>query len=999
MKNTVLFSKKQILSLKESLEDEKKKLSTNLRPFIFNQVKRHMTSLGDNEAFPPEENLPFDYMILKDRFQEVSDALVNISDLESFDDVYLSNRLSRLVKKCKEIEEPIRPHLEKICTNVILQLFDIPSDTVDFEGVLVDKIEPEKNFRIKPEVSSKRKFDFDSIDDFDEANKAILKRRLINALIQGASYTYSVDRDLFLSEIYKIDKRLIDLYNEITILNDYLLFVKEEKITDKTPMQGGCVEVMLSSKKDKTKIKAQGLIFPFLLHELIKGFLELFASHGLPEDNVKARYIINQADFLIAEPWDLRMGVGLWRFFSNELVNTSILPYFFMNLCSLPTNEFNTTLKEIFAHTKKGQHLLKHLIANAENDLETQGFVATIDKKNAEIALIADSVYSAKEIDGMIDEALQISADKSIFEYPNGKLYNAFSFAEVNNLLEPIFGEYSSFGSSRIVYDIDDYQVLKVSYGGDDEAEAGEKQNTLERSILTDRKHKKYSIFPKFYYGCPSDRWIVVEKVLPAVNEDFIKIFNLPFDNDVNTTFIDFVSWAYDKGKSREFRPWERKYVELANSSKELLDFFYLTSSHRLILGDLIRLDNYGITVRNGEPKIVLLDAGLNKKIYQEFYEARESAPLMENATDEASYTLDSKEKGKHKYDYQTDEDWAKIDSDERKLLRILALKKGITDPQKIDKDVKKNMSKQNKIVDASKRHWNSFESEFEKELINRILKQNDGRNIYNKDDLKRHIDFDTESLSTKNGSDKNKLNLETNFDATKLGQIMSHGNAKLSADILIVNLTSAKNCPSAKRKHCKIYNQYQAAIKNGKTAPVQCYAQRDEHQYPNTIQNNVRAEIIMPLMNDDEFISYIEEYIEKCDFVTNYIRFNESGDFPSQEFVSRCEKAAEYFYKNHGIISSAYTCRLDLDFSNCHYLIINASHPKIKGADRFYLAVSDDKFNSFKDVMHGVGYDENGEPYFKCHCNCKICKFCYQTRNQNNEDKNKRTRVLCAFH
>lgn len=372
---------------------------------------------------------------------------------------------------------------------------------------------------------------------------------------------------------------------------------------------------------------------------------------------------------------------------------------------------------------------------------------------------------------------------------------------------------------------------------------------------------------------------------------------------------------------------------------------------------------------------------------------------LNENFNNEASYELNQDEKGKSKYDYQTDEDWGKIDADERKLLTYLAKKEGYKTPEEIKNYIKKHLSRQKKMVDASDYHWKDFESDFEKELTKRILKQNDGRSIYTSDDLKRHLDFDTSSLATKSGSDKNRQRIENNFDATKLGKIMSHGNAKLSADILIVNLTSAKNCPSAKRKDCKIYNLHQLALKQGRPTTVQCYAQRDEHQYPNTIQNNIRSEIIMPLMSDDEFIGYIEEYIEKCDFVTKYIRFNEAGDFPSQEFVSRCEKAAEYFYKNHGILSSAYTCRLDLDFSNCNYLIINASHPKIKGADRYYLAVSDERFDTFEDVPQGVGYDKSGNPYFKCHCNCKVCKFCYQTRQQNNEDENKCTRVLCAFH
>ena len=407
MKKTVLLKNRQIDVLKEGLDTEKTKPSNKLRPFIFNLVRNHRTSLGDNEVFPMEEDVPFDYKILKDRFTEVIDNLTTIEGLESYDETYLTDRLSKLVKECKEIEKPIIPNLEKICTNVILRLFDVPNDTVIFEASIVDKVEPKRQFKIKPEVSSKRKFDFDSIADFGNAQKAILKRRVINALIQGASYTYSTNEDLFLQDLYKIDKRLIDIYREIVVINDYLLFTKEEKITDKNPMQGGCVDVMLGKNKEKCKIKAQGIIFPFVLHELIRGFLELFASHGLPQDDQKARYIISQSDFLIAEPWDLRMGVTLWKFIDEELKDTSVLPYFFMNLCSLPIDEFNMSLKEIFAHTKKGKHILKHLVDNAKEDVISQGFVSNIDLKKAEVALIADDTLSEKDIDKMIDEAME----------------------------------------------------------------------------------------------------------------------------------------------------------------------------------------------------------------------------------------------------------------------------------------------------------------------------------------------------------------------------------------------------------------------------------------------------------------------------------------------------------------------------------------------------------------------------------------------------------------
>ena len=336
MKNTIKITESQLEMLSNEGEDRKNSPTKLLAPFIYKKVKKHMTSLGDNKVFPPDDEVPFDYKMLKTRLSDVVDNIMEFDDIEQYDETYLSDKLSKLLTLCMRIEEPIRANLEKVCTNTILRIFSIPQSTVNYSAELVDVIEPEHNFRIKPEPAAKRKFDFDDIEDFENLQDAVLKKRCINALIQGASYIYSNYEDLYADDINSIDPRLLSIYREITAINDYLLFIKEEKITDKNPMQSGFVEVKLGSGKDKSDITAKALIFPFLLHELIKGFMELFASHGLPKDNEKAFHIIKQADFLIAEPWDLRIGVKMWEIIiGGGYKDPETLPYFFSNLCKL----------------------------------------------------------------------------------------------------------------------------------------------------------------------------------------------------------------------------------------------------------------------------------------------------------------------------------------------------------------------------------------------------------------------------------------------------------------------------------------------------------------------------------------------------------------------------------------------------------------------------------------------------------------------------------------
>ena len=99
-----------------------------LPQFLFKLVKTHTTSLGDNEAFPTSDEYPFDYILLKERYNEVCDAIDDIG-LESLDEDYLMSELSSLVTKCKELETPVRDALEKVCENALNKLFAIPEES------------------------------------------------------------------------------------------------------------------------------------------------------------------------------------------------------------------------------------------------------------------------------------------------------------------------------------------------------------------------------------------------------------------------------------------------------------------------------------------------------------------------------------------------------------------------------------------------------------------------------------------------------------------------------------------------------------------------------------------------------------------------------------------------------------------------------------------------------------------------------------------------------
>jgi len=370
-----------------------------LPQFLFKLVKTHTTSLGDNEAFPTSDEYPFDYALLKKRYNEVRDAIDDIG-LESLDEDYLMSELSSLVTKCKELETPVRDALEKVCENALNKLFAIPEESINMTFKLVDRIKFKSPIRMRPESNDSLKYNFKDIADIDLSNKAIGKRRFIDALIQGASYIYANVEGLYIDDIDRINPELPRLYRRIRIINDFLLFTKKEEMSDDKPMQGSYVETHLGIDDAKTTIKAQGIIFPLLFHEAIKGLFELFSAHGLPQDREKAQYIIRKADFVLAEPWDLRLGVGLWRMIFGGVEDTNMIPYMFTSFVKIPTDEFNLSVKEILSNTEKGNEIINALMTDAEYDNGYQQFTNRINARNVDKSLIQDSYFTGAETSG-----------------------------------------------------------------------------------------------------------------------------------------------------------------------------------------------------------------------------------------------------------------------------------------------------------------------------------------------------------------------------------------------------------------------------------------------------------------------------------------------------------------------------------------------------------------------------------------------------------------------
>lgn len=387
----ILFSSESLMRLNEALNEEKELNKVELPKPLLNQLKKHRTSLGDNPAFPPEDETSFDYKLTLSHFKAISEHLEtfdNVEDITNKDS--LKTLLSTLVAKAIELEKPIREELERICFNFIIDKFGLPEDTVDFSCELTDTIDV-SNKRLTPEETDGT-VEFDGIREIKMLSKEVYKRRFINCLVQGASLYYSMQVSEYVQDIYKLNPKLPELYDEIMTLNTYLSFITNDEMDLKNPSSAGDVEVRLGNDVNKTSIESKGVVFPVLLSESIKGFMELFASHGLPDDMEQASYVIKKADFLLAEPWDIRLGVPLWEKFINKIPSeeTKLIPYIFSEYVSLPTEKFNETSQEIFENTKTGKEYINMLLKKIQYEIRKDDFDSFISKQSTDDVLISD---------------------------------------------------------------------------------------------------------------------------------------------------------------------------------------------------------------------------------------------------------------------------------------------------------------------------------------------------------------------------------------------------------------------------------------------------------------------------------------------------------------------------------------------------------------------------------------------------------------------------------
>lgn len=385
MKN-IFINESQYNALKNAV------LSKQYSGSIFNDK---VSSLSSILSAKNEEKL------LKKRESEVYEIVSKMfSEEDTSDSNTISNTLSKLLSSCIRKEKPLKEFLEKLCYDSVFELFECPDGLVNLTCSLVNKID-DTNVTIHINPTEDR-IEFDDSTELDNTETEVQKRMLLNTLIIGASVvlTKTIIKEKK-NEINKLDNSLYNLYRKILWLNEYHMFQEEVVVSDEKQNQAGGVDVKLGTNKKQTIIDSKALCFPVLLFETIKGFFELFISHGLPTDKNIAEYVIDQADSLKFQQYSIAIGPVLWNrvmtVMYNNNIDTAILPHFMVELSKMDLHTFNDVLKEVTLNTTLGKQLIKGLIDDINNNIEYEDFQERLDSKRREKNIINDNEYMSEE--------------------------------------------------------------------------------------------------------------------------------------------------------------------------------------------------------------------------------------------------------------------------------------------------------------------------------------------------------------------------------------------------------------------------------------------------------------------------------------------------------------------------------------------------------------------------------------------------------------------------
>ena len=387
--------------------------------------------------------------IASKRFKEIINKVKRYHGIDRINPMMMQ-QMFQIMSEVSQIETRHKDALEQLAVDIVSEEFDIPDQMLEatlsppgsdlgFEGD--DEEEDEEDYGSDFDTPKAPK----SAQRMEELEMEVDKRRVINALMQGASKKGHYIFHMVADELDSIDPRLMGLYGKLMSLADFQYWI----IPDSTMggQQGGVEKIewrKAEAPEDEDEeeemekidveeddeipvVVAKAWIFPLLVHELIKGTLELSAINWADGhlDFEEQTEVIKKADTVEGEIWGMRLGPGMWEKFLDCVGsdNYDMKQWLFQELTKLPAKQFHEFMKEILSGSQKCKEVIQTL-KDIHEDEPSEG----LDD------ILGDTGYD--DMDDILDNLGDETKEEPIVSEPKEVDYSEMSPREIQDLID-----------------------------------------------------------------------------------------------------------------------------------------------------------------------------------------------------------------------------------------------------------------------------------------------------------------------------------------------------------------------------------------------------------------------------------------------------------------------------------------------------------------------------------------------------------------------------------
>jgi len=347
--------------------------------------------------------------LVSQRFGKVADKLKEVTGIQNINSKQIQQMIymeqMAKLQNIMRIEAAHKDELIQLAIDASLEEGEVPEGWYQIEGHLGEQPSTD-DFRYQPEEPEDDEeeddeekleipsFNVEDLTDEEELELEKHKRNIINAIIQGAAKRghYIFQKPDVKARLDAIDPSLYRDYLGIMAINDFMYFTMEQMIEMMSQTgQGVAGKVSLDDADDEgeegeeggggeeqpdTKIVAEGLIFPILCHEIIKGLEEAKGRHGHSKNPDIREKVRGAVDVLSNEPMQLRIGPEivekLRHAMPNEIFeesNKGLINWFHILLYQIPAQEFleiiGNTISEDESKVKKATARFREIMKEA----------------------------------------------------------------------------------------------------------------------------------------------------------------------------------------------------------------------------------------------------------------------------------------------------------------------------------------------------------------------------------------------------------------------------------------------------------------------------------------------------------------------------------------------------------------------------------------------------------------------------------------------------------